>query len=81
MKWEAMRWGSERFEWVQLSPGRWGLVGHKAEVFFHDKRGWGALVDGSFLAYYSSRKRAMEAVIGFLNYEQKLREAKAKEVG
>jgi hypothetical protein len=56
-------------------------VGHKAEVFFHDKRGWGAMVDGSFLAYYSSRRRAMEAVIGFLNYEQKLREAKAKGVG
>ena len=81
MKWEAMRWGSKRFEWVQLSPGRWGLVGHKAEIFFHDKRGWGALVDGSFLAYYSSRKRAMEAVIGFLAYEQKPREAKAKGVG
>ena len=81
MKWEAMRWGSERFEWVQLSPGRWGLVGHKAEIFFHNKRGWGAMVDGSFLAYYSSRKRAMEAVIGFLAYGQKLREVKAKEVG
>jgi hypothetical protein len=39
------------------------------------------MVDGSFLAYYSSRKRAMEAVIGFLAYEQKLREAKAKGVG
>jgi len=39
------------------------------------------MVDGKFLAYYSSRGRAMEAVVGFLVYEQKLRQAQAKEVG
>ena len=79
MKWVPMQWGGEKFEWIQLSRGRWGLVGHQAEVF-STGRGWGASVGHHFLGYYPRRNKAMEAVVSYIAYQKKLRELQAKEV-
>jgi hypothetical protein len=52
------------------------MLGHEAEVF-HTARGWGATVNGKFLSYYRTRKKAMEAAIGYLAHQRRMKEAEA----
>jgi hypothetical protein len=35
------------------------------------------MVNGKFLSYYPTRKKAMEAAIGYLAYEKRKKEAEA----
>jgi len=74
MKWVPIRWGNEQYEWIQTASGRWSMLGHEAEVFY-TARGWGVMVNGKFLSYYRTRKKAMEAAIGYLAYEKRKKEA------
>jgi hypothetical protein len=76
MKWTAIQWGSELYEWVMVTSGHWSLIGHDA-VVFSTTRGWGVMVQGKFLSYYPTRKKAMEAAIGYLAYERRKKEAEA----
>jgi hypothetical protein len=41
MKWTAIQWGSELYEWVMITSGHWSLIGHDVVVF--STRGAGAL--------------------------------------
>jgi len=49
-------------------------VGHNAEVFHVARRGWGAMVEGQFIAYYATRNLAMRAVLDRIEYRHRLRE-------
>lgn len=71
MKCLHLRHGLKVTEWIQIAPGWWGLVGHRVEVFRVQRRGWGAMVQDQFLAYYPSREQAMRAALDHL--EQKPR--------
>jgi len=74
MKWVPFFYNGRETEWAELGPGRWGLVGHNAEVFHVARRGWGAMVDGQFIAYYATRNLAMRAVLDWIEYRHRLRE-------
>ena len=76
MKWTAIQWGSELYEWVMITSGHWSLIGHDV-VVFSTARGWGAMVNGKFLSYYPTRKKAMEAAIGYLAHQRRMKEAEA----
>mgnify|MGYP001626204856 CR=1 FL=1 len=73
MKCVSLLYGGKAWEWVQLGPSRWGLVGHKAEVFYAEGRGWGVMAEGQFVGYYRRRERAMQAALDMLDYLRRLR--------
>lgn len=73
MKCLQLHYGGKVTEWIQIAPGRWGLVGQKAEIFQVQRRGWGVVVQDEFIAYYPRREKAMQAALDYLEYQSRFR--------